>query len=154
MTPDRSNNLSSPERDQEMPGLERILETAIHTDDVERSRRFYEEVMGLKPMFTDQRLTAYDAGGGSVLLVFLRGGSAEPVVLPGGTIPGHGGAGCLHFAFALRADELGAWEGRLREHNIGIEAWMDWPGGGKSIYFRDPDGHLLELATPGLWPNY
>jgi catechol 2,3-dioxygenase-like lactoylglutathione lyase family enzyme len=137
-----------------MPSLEGILETTIHTDNVERSRRFYEEVMGLKPMFADQRLTAYDAGSGSVLLVFLRGGSEEPVVLPGGTIPGHGGAGCLHFAFAIRSDELCAWEGRLRGHNIGIEARMDWPRGGKSIYFRDPDGHLLELATPGLWPNY
>ena len=28
------------------------------------------------------------------------------------------------------------------------------PRSGESIYFRDPDGHLLELATPGLWPGY
>jgi catechol 2,3-dioxygenase-like lactoylglutathione lyase family enzyme len=137
-----------------MPSLERILETAIHTDDMRRSRRFYEEVMGLKPMFADQRLTAYDAGGGSVLLVFLRGGSEEPVTLPGGTIPGHGAAGRLHFAFAVSPDQLSGWVERLHEHHIGIEARMDWPRGGKSIYFRDPDGHLLELATPGLWPIY
>ncbi|HWQ03343.1 MAG TPA: glyoxalase, partial [Candidatus Nitrosotenuis sp.] len=26
--------------------------------------------------------------------------------------------------------------------------------GGRSIYFRDPDGHSLELVTPGVWPNY
>ena len=25
---------------------------------------------------------------------------------------------------------------------------------GNSVYFRDPDGHLLELATPGLWWVY
>jgi catechol 2,3-dioxygenase-like lactoylglutathione lyase family enzyme len=137
-----------------MPSLERILETAIHTDDMERSRRFYEEVMALKPMFADRRLTAYDAGGGSVFLVFLRGASEEAMALPGGTIPGHGGAGRLHFAFAVRADQLSGWEERLREHDIEIEARMDWPPGGKSIYFRDPDGHLLELATPGLWPTY
>jgi catechol 2,3-dioxygenase-like lactoylglutathione lyase family enzyme len=137
-----------------MPSLERILETAIHTDDMGRSRQFYEEVLGLKPMFADQRLTAYDAGGGSVLLVFQRGGSEEPVTLPGGTIPGHGAAGLLHFAFAVSPDQLRTWENRLCGHNIEIEARMDWPRGGKSIYFRDPDGHLLELATPGLWPNY
>jgi catechol 2,3-dioxygenase-like lactoylglutathione lyase family enzyme len=137
-----------------MPDLEGVLETAIHTGNMERSRRFYEEVIGLEPMFADQRLTAYDAGRGSVLLVFLRGAAEEAVTLPGGTIPGHGGAGHLHFAFAIRAGELGPWEQRLREHKVEIEARMDWPGGGKSIYFRDPDGHLLELATPGLWPNY
>jgi catechol 2,3-dioxygenase-like lactoylglutathione lyase family enzyme len=137
-----------------VPKLERILETAIYTAGLERSSHFYEEIMGLKPMFADQRLRAYDAGGGSVLLVFLRGASDEPVVLPQGTIPGHDSQGRLHLAFAIRADELGPWERRLTGHKIGIEARMDWPRGGKSIYFRDPDGHLLELATPGLWPNY
>ncbi|HEX5778765.1 MAG TPA: glyoxalase, partial [Xanthobacteraceae bacterium] len=37
---------------------------------------------------------------------------------------------------------------------IELESRVDWPRGGKSIYFRDPDGHLLEFATPGLWANY
>jgi catechol 2,3-dioxygenase-like lactoylglutathione lyase family enzyme len=36
---------------------------------------------------------------------------------------------------------------------VAIEGRVDWPRGAKSIYFRDPDGHLLELGTPGLWPN-
>jgi catechol 2,3-dioxygenase-like lactoylglutathione lyase family enzyme len=30
----------------------------------------------------------------------------------------------------------------------------DWPRGGRSVYFRDLDGYLLELATPGLWRIY
>jgi catechol 2,3-dioxygenase-like lactoylglutathione lyase family enzyme len=137
-----------------VPSLERILETAIYTADMERSSHFYEEVMGLKPMFADQRLRAYDAGRGSVFLVFLRGASQDGAVLPEGTIPGHDSQGRLHFAFAIRADELGPWEERLLQQNVEIEARMDWPRGGKSIYFRDPDGHLLELATPGLWPIY
>ena len=37
---------------------------------------------------------------------------------------------------------------------IAIEGRTDWSRGGHSIYFRDPDGHLLELATPGLWTIY
>jgi len=28
------------------------------------------------------------------------------------------------------------------------------PRGGTSLYFRDPNGHMLELATPGLWSIY
>jgi catechol 2,3-dioxygenase-like lactoylglutathione lyase family enzyme len=137
-----------------MPELNGILETAIYVDDMEGAKRFYEDVMGLKPMFADNRLIAYDVAGRSVLLVFQRGGSVQPATLPGGMIPGHDGAGPLHCAFAVTADQLSSWEERLREHSVAIEARMDWPRGGKSIYFRDPDGHILELATPGLWPTY
>ena len=74
--------------------------------------------------------------------------------MPGGTIPPHDGSGPLHVAFAIGAEELFQWEERLRDRAIAIEGRTDWPRGGRSIYFRDPDGHLLELATPGLWRNY
>jgi catechol 2,3-dioxygenase-like lactoylglutathione lyase family enzyme len=60
----------------------------------------------------------------------------------------------LHVAFGIASAELAAWEARLRARHIAIEGRTDWPRGGHSIYFRDPDGHLLELATPGLWEIY
>ena len=135
-----------------MPRLNGILETAIYVDDLRRAQRFYEDILELKPVFADGRLTAYDVGGRSILLVFQRGASIETVTLPGGVIPGHDGAGPLHYAFAISADELPAWKERLNAHGIPMEGCADWPRGGKSIYFRDPDGHLLELATPGIWP--
>ena len=137
-----------------MTTLNGILETAVYVDDVARAQAFYEGAMGLKPMFQDRRLTAYDVAGRSVLLVFKRGASLEPAVLPGGTIPAHDGAGPLHLAFAIGADQLGAWEERLKANGVEIEGRTDWPRGGTSIYFRDPDGHLIELATPGIWPIY
>ena len=99
-------------------------------------------------------MCAFDVGGRSVLLLFRRGASADTMVLPGGTIPPHDGQGPLHMAFAVAAEELPAWEDLLRERGIAVEGRTDWPRGGRSIYFRDPDGHLLELATPGLWPTY
>ncbi len=137
-----------------MPRLNGILETAIYVDDLERARRFYEDVLELKPVFSDGRLTAYDAGGGSILLVFERGASIETAMLPSGVIPGHDGAGPLHFAFAVAPDELPGWKDHLTAHGVQIEGHVGWSRGGKSIYFRDPDGHLLELATPGIWPTY
>lgn len=137
-----------------MPRLQRVLETVLYVDDFARACPFYEEVLGLPRIYSDQRLNAYDVGGNGVLLLFRRGQSLEPVKLPGGTIPPHDGQGPVHIAFSITADELSAWEARLREAGIDIEARTTWQRGGTSIYFRDPDGHLLELATPGLWPNY
>jgi hypothetical protein len=89
-----------------------------------------------------------------VLLLFLRGHSLETVQLPGGTIPPHDGNGPVHITFSIAADELAVWEERLKAKDIAIEGRTKWPRGGESIYFRDPDGHLLELATPGLWAGY
>ncbi|GAC1335961.1 MAG: VOC family protein [Beijerinckiaceae bacterium] len=137
-----------------MPKIGGILETSLYVDDLDRAARFYEDVLGLKAINKDQRFAAYDAGSRSVLLLFRRGSTSEPVHMPGGTIPPHDGHGPLHIAFAIAADALAAWEERLQVHAITIEGRTDWPRGGRSIYFRDPDSHLLELATPGLWPNY
>ena len=137
-----------------MPKLDRVLETALYVDDLDRAGKFYREILELAPLFEDARLRAFDVGGVSVLLLFKRGASAHTTTMPGGTIPPHDGSGPLHVAFAIAADALPAWEQRLSAHGIAIEGRTDWPRGGHSIYFRDPDGHLLELATPGLWATY
>jgi catechol 2,3-dioxygenase-like lactoylglutathione lyase family enzyme len=137
-----------------MPKLDGILETAIHTEDMARSRAFYEGVFGLEPIYGDDRLSAYAVAGRDVLLVFRKGKTGQTVTLPSGTIPGHGGDGALHVAFAIAKDELDRWEAHLASHGVAIEGQNDWERGGRSIYFRDPDGHLLELATPGLWSVY
>ena len=63
-------------------------------------------MLGLNSMYRDPRLCAYDVGGRSVLLLFLRGRSFETVHLPRGTIPPHDGHGPVHMAFSIAADEL------------------------------------------------
>jgi catechol 2,3-dioxygenase-like lactoylglutathione lyase family enzyme len=137
-----------------MPKLDGILETAIHTEDMARSRTFYEGVLGLESMYSDDRLCAYAVAGHDVLLVFRKGTTGQTVVLPSGTIPGHGGDGALHVAFAVSKDQLDRWEAHLAARGVAIEGRNNWSRGGRSVYFRDPDGHLLELATPGLWSVY
>jgi catechol 2,3-dioxygenase-like lactoylglutathione lyase family enzyme len=138
-----------------MPKLRRVLETCLYVDDIKRASRFYEEVLELPRIGGDEiRFRAYDVGGQSVLLLFLRGGTLAPVALPGGTIPPHDGHGPLHFAFAVDTDELPAWEKRLKDRGVALEGDVSWPRGGRSIYFRDPDAHVIELATPGLWTTY
>ena len=137
-----------------MPKLDGVLETALYTDDMDRARAFYEGVLELKSIFGDSRLTAYGVAPRSVLLIFKRGSATQTVTMPGGTIPGHDGSGPLHVAFAIGKDELAQWETHLAARGVTIEGTTSWSRGGRSIYFRDPDGHLLELATPGLWAIY
>jgi catechol 2,3-dioxygenase-like lactoylglutathione lyase family enzyme len=137
-----------------MPKLNGVIETALYVDDLTRAIAFYRDVLGLTALNQDARFAAFDIGGRSVLLLFKRGSTLETVHLPGGTIPPHDGHGPLHIAFAVTTDELQAWETRLVEQGVTIEARTAWPRGGHSIYFRDPDNHLLELVTPGVWAIY
>jgi hypothetical protein len=84
-----------------MPKLDGILETAIHTEDIVRSRAFYEGVLGLEPIYSDNRLSAYAVAGRDVPLIFRKGTTGQTVTLPSGTIPDHGADGALHVAFAI-----------------------------------------------------
>ncbi|HET8611202.1 MAG TPA: VOC family protein [Sphingomonas sp.] len=137
-----------------MPRIAGLLETALYVDDMARSTRFFREVMGLAPMLESEKLTAFDAGRQGVLLVFAREGSIEDSHTPGGIIPGHHGSGPLHMAFAIAAEEYEPWRDHLRAAGVKERGEMHWERGGRSFYFEDPDGHILELATPGIWPNY
>ena len=143
-----------------MPAIERLLETALYVENVERSARFYGDVFGLQPVGEavsdagDRVLHPLELPGGQVLLLFRKGSCKKTAVMQGGTIPPHDGSGRLHLAFAVNAADLQGWRDRLQSLGIPIEGETIWPRGGTSIYFRDPDGHLVELATPGIWSIY
>ena len=136
------------------PAISGVLETALYVDDLPRAASFYEDILGLKRIFVDDRLAAFEAGPASVLLLFRRGSTLDAVTMPGGIIPPHDGHGPLHIALAIPAEALAQWEERLSERGVALESRASWPKGVTSLYFRDPDNHLVELATPGLWPNY
>jgi catechol 2,3-dioxygenase-like lactoylglutathione lyase family enzyme len=138
-----------------MPSIERILETALYVDDLDRATAFYRDVMGLRVLDAGPRLVAVDAGQASVLLLFKRGATLTGADLGAeGRIPPHDGNGPVHLAFAIRGEELSGWERHLRDHRVEIESRARWARGGTSLYFRDPDGHSVEIATPGIWATY
>lgn len=134
--------------------IQGVVETAISVSNVEASAHFYEDLFGFDRLLTDPRICAMNVAPGHVFLIFQRGGSTNSFVTPGGLIPGHDTQGTQHFAFSITADDFDSWLERLGSKGIEIESTVEWPLGGRSIYFRDPDQHAVELATPGVWKNY
>jgi catechol 2,3-dioxygenase-like lactoylglutathione lyase family enzyme len=130
------------------PKTKGILESSLYVSDLARSVHFYEKIFGFR-VISDfgGRGCAMEAGDRQVLLLFKKGGSRA-------TQSPHDGDGELHLAFAIAAPELAAWEAWLVENGIELEEKRAWELGGQSLYFRDPDRHLLEVATPGVWSIY
>jgi catechol 2,3-dioxygenase-like lactoylglutathione lyase family enzyme len=130
------------------PRTDGILESSLYVTDVARSARFYEEIFGF-PVISNfgERGCAMHAGERRVLLLFKKGASLT-IQSP------HDGDGELHIAFAIPSAELADWEAWLARNGIAIEEKRAWEAGGWSLYFRDPDRHLLEVATPGVWSVY
>jgi catechol 2,3-dioxygenase-like lactoylglutathione lyase family enzyme len=132
-----------------IPRLDGVLETALYVADPARSARFYQALFGFAEVFREERLIALAvADRPQVLLLFRKGASAGLADTP------HDGDGELHLAFAIPRAALADWEARLADQGIAVEHRKEWPRGGVSLYFRDPDQHLLELATPGVWTVY
>lgn len=130
------------------PNTEGILESSLYVTDVARSARFYEKIFGFR-VISDfgERGCAMKAGSRQVLLLFKKGGSRD-------TPTPHDGDGELHIAFAIPTAELANWEEWLAENGIAVEEKHAWELGGHSLYFRDLDRHLIEVATPGVWSIY
>ena len=136
------------------PRISHILETSLYVADLDRAASFYQDVLGFVPTLRDARMCALEVPGGGVLLLFRQGGGATPSPTPGGIIPAHDGRGALHLAFGIPWGELAAWEAHFAAKAIAVESRVLWPRGGTSLYVRDPDGHSVEVATPGLWPGW
>ena len=136
------------------PALGRIVESALYVDDLARARAFYVDVLGAGVLLDTPRLLALDVHGESVLLLFRRGATLEPLDTPGGRVPPHGAEGVQHLAFAIAAADVERWAQQLTRADVAIESRVRWPRGGESLYVRDPDGHSVELITPGLWATY
>ena len=125
-----------------------ILESSWYVSDVPRSVRFYEETFGFG-ISSDfgERGCAMHTAPHQVLLLFKKGASLA-------TQSPRDGDGELHVAFAITSAEFANWESWLQTRGITVEERRTWELGGCSLYFRDPDRHSIELATPGTWSVY
>lgn len=134
------------------PTLNAVLETALYVDDLEAAEKFYGGMLGLPKIFSVAGRQLVFRCQESILLVFNpQHTERERIVINGGAIPFHGSHGAGHMAFTVAKGDLESWRRRFRDQNVAIESEVNWPNGAQSIYFRDPAGNSLELATPDMW---
>ena len=134
------------------PAVEGVLETCLYAADLDAAERFYADVIGLAAFAREPGRHVFLRCGNAVFLVF----NAERTRLTAGAvggvpIPPHGADGAGHVAFRVPEAGLDRWRTRLSDAGVPIEAEVDWPGGGRSIYVRDPAGNSVELATGRVW---
>jgi catechol 2,3-dioxygenase-like lactoylglutathione lyase family enzyme len=129
------------------PRITGILETVLYVSDIDRAEQFYRDVMALRPIGKEPGRHVFFRVGSGVLLLFRAERTRRSA-----SLPPHGADGEIHICFTIAPDEYETWKARIRESRIVIEKETEWPGG-RSFYFRDPDGNLLELANADIWPR-
>ncbi len=128
----------------------RILETVLYAHDLAAAEDFYGRVLGLEPHVRNEGRHIFFKLEREMLLIFNPDVTRKPAGGPL-AVPPHGATGEGHVCFAAPGAELDAWRHRLAAEGIAIEAEVQWPGGGRSIYVRDPAGNSVEFAEPRIW---
>ena len=129
-----------------MPPIEHLVEAGIYADDLDQAEAFYGDCLGLEVLTREPGRHLFLKVGNSVLLIF-----RPEATLKGGFLPPHGTEGPGHFALGIPTESLDEWKKHLANHGVEIEKEVEWPRGGKSLYFRDPAGNSVEMVTRGLW---
>jgi catechol 2,3-dioxygenase-like lactoylglutathione lyase family enzyme len=129
-----------------------ILETCLYADDLPAARQFYEHLFDLEVIDYDpERNLFFRCGDGMLLLFDPAHTTVVQTEVDGQPIPLHGTSGAGHVAFRTPHEETDRWREKLTTAGVEIESEVRWPNGAVSLYFRDPAGNCLELATPDLW---
>lgn len=134
------------------PRPDGILESILYAEDLNSAAHFYRDLIGLELVSAEPGRHLFFRIGSQMLLVFNPAQTREATVHVGSaTIPRHGAQGHGHLAFAANRNELDSIKSQLSAAGFPTEADIRWPGGGRSVYVRDPAGNSIEFATRSLW---
>ncbi len=129
-----------------------VLESCLYAENLDEAEAFYRDILGLTVLRREAGRHVFFRCGESMVLIFNpEHTSVAQTTVSGQKIPLHGASGAGHLALRSSNDELEAWKSHLVARSVEIESEVVWPGGGRSIYFRDPAGNSLELASPAIW---
>jgi catechol 2,3-dioxygenase-like lactoylglutathione lyase family enzyme len=113
-------------------GLDHVV---LHVNDVERSKKFYTEILGMTAYREDNEQIFLRAGPQGIALFKKRG-----------DVPLTAGNDLNHLALNVATGTYETLKADLEAHGIAVSGRL---GQDRCIYFRDPDGHRLQLMVPG-----
>ena len=121
--------------------IEALDHVALSVRDVERSAQWYAEVLGFKRLHEDKW---------NGIPVFVGNGDAAIALFPareevGSMSPDRAAVRTLHFAFRADRENFLRAQDELKKRAITFDFQNHEIS--HSIYFRDPDGHQIEITT-------
>jgi catechol 2,3-dioxygenase-like lactoylglutathione lyase family enzyme len=119
-----------------------IAAITLFMDDLDAAKSFYENVFGLPVVYEDANSAVFKFG--ETLVNLLRATEAPSLVAPAAVAPADSG---VRFQFTLEVEDVDATCDELK--SLGVELLngpMDRPWGIRTASFRDPGGHIWEIA--------
>lgn len=128
--------------------ISRIKETCIYVTDLEQTKAFYADKLGLPVISLAKGRHIFFRAGESVLLCFIAAATEKEE-----TLPPHGASGSVHFAFEVSKEDYPAALQKIKEAGIPVLHEHTWKERLHSFYFHDPDQNLVEILEEGLWED-
>ena len=114
----------------------------LFVDDVEAAKAFYREVFGFPLHFEDDVSAVFDIGG--TLINLLRASEADELIGPAAVAHGDAGA---RMQLTIQVDDVDATCAELARRGVELlNGPIDRPWGVRTASFRDPGGHIWEIA--------
>ena len=119
-----------------------ISAITLFVEDVEAAKRFYQEVFGLPIVFEDDNSAVFSFG--PTLINLLKDTAAPELIAP--AVPARHEAGS-RFVLTIQVDDVDAMCAELATRGVVLlNGPMDRPWGIRTASFRDPGGHIWEIA--------
>ncbi len=115
--------------------MRRLVQIILFTPDVEALRTFYEEGMGLRPIYAGPNWTSYRTAGATLALHPLTGGHRQEIEL------------------TFDSPDVEAEVERFRNWGVHATSEVQGQSYGTTVQFRDPEGNLIALRTGGDRPG-